>query len=74
MLKALHHCHRVVNVTHKNIKPDNIMIGENSQAMLIDFGTLALVKCKEARSLQSSKFVAPEVWQGLALGPESDIW
>lgn len=27
MLKALHYCHKVIHVVHKDIKPDNIMIG-----------------------------------------------
>ena len=42
MLKAMHYCHRVVNVVHKDIKPDNIVIGHNREAILIDFGLAAL--------------------------------
>ena len=42
MLKAMHYCHRVVGVVHKDIKPDNIVIGHSREAILIDFGLAAL--------------------------------
>lgn len=42
MLKAMYYCHRVVGVVHKDIKPDNIVIGDNHEAVLIDFGVSAM--------------------------------
>jgi serine/threonine protein kinase len=48
MVKALHYCHNVVmapsKVIHRDIKPDNIMINHNNEAVLIDFGVSALVE------------------------------
>ena len=38
----MYYCHRVVNVVHKDIKPDNIVIGHSREAILIDFGLAAL--------------------------------
>ena len=43
MLKALWYCHKVIKVIHRDIKPDNIMINHNNEAVLIDFGVSALV-------------------------------
>ena len=42
MIKALHYCHREINVLHRDIKPDNIMVNHNNEAVLIDFGVSAL--------------------------------
>jgi serine/threonine protein kinase len=47
MLKALNYCHKVVKLIHRDIKPDNIMINHNSEAVLIDFGVSALLEDKE---------------------------
>jgi serine/threonine protein kinase len=38
MLRALYYCHKVVKVIHIDIKPENIMINHNQEAVLIDFG------------------------------------
>jgi serine/threonine protein kinase len=38
MLKSLFYCHNVIKVIHKDIKPDNIVINNSNQAVLIDFG------------------------------------
>jgi len=43
MLKAIYYCHMTIKVIHRDIKPDNIMINHNNEAVLIDFGVSALV-------------------------------
>jgi len=30
MIKALYYCHKVINLIHRDIKPDNIMINHNN--------------------------------------------
>ena len=43
MLKALYYCHNIIKVIHRDIKPDNIMINHNNEAVLIDFGVSSLL-------------------------------
>ena len=43
LFSAINHCH-ALNVVHRDIKPDNIMITENDSVRLIDFG---LAKAKK---------------------------
>ena len=43
MLRAIYYCHNVANVIHRDIKPDNVMINHNNEAVLIDFGVSALL-------------------------------
>ena len=47
MLKALHYCHEVAKVIHRDIKPDNIMLNHNDEAVLIDFGVSEIVDNQE---------------------------
>lgn len=47
LLKALHYCHEIVKVVHKDIKPDNIMVGHDQEAVLIDFGVASIFECDE---------------------------
>ena len=82
MLKALHYCHQVVKVIHRDIKPDNIVLNHNNEAILIDFGVCAIVEDKENDSLQNNNgswmFWAPEMFnkkKGESVrGEKTDIW
>ena len=47
MLKALHYCHKVVKVIHRDIKPDNIVLNHNDVAVLIDFGVSAIIQSED---------------------------
>lgn len=89
MLKALHYCHKVVGVVHKDIKPDNIVVGHSREAILIDFGLAAqyghtdeeqkILKIKAG----TYKFFAPELLdvsdevdlgKEYTFGPATDMW
>lgn len=54
MLKALYYCHKTVKVIHRDIKPDNIMINHNNEAILIDFGVSAIVDHQKDDSISSN--------------------
>ena len=66
MIKALHYCHKVIGVLHRDIKPDNIMVNHNDEAVLIDFGVSALVEETDQdlleRKMGSYMFFAPEMF------------
>lgn len=66
MLKALHYCHKVAKVIHRDIKPDNIVINHNDEAVLIDFGVSVLVHDLNEDFISSNQgsyqFFAPEMF------------
>ena len=43
IIKAIVHCHSS-NIAHRDIKPDNIMIGDEGQIKLVDFGFAVMLK------------------------------
>ena len=83
MLKALYYCHKIIKVIHRDIKPDNIMINHNNEAVLIDFGVSALVENQQDDELKNNMgsymFFAPEMFERKTKsikvrGERTDIW
>lgn len=82
MLKALYYCHKIIKVIHRDIKPDNIMINHNNEAVLIDFGVSALVDQQEDDLLKDTMgtymIFAPEMFQTeksqCVKGEKTDLW
>ena len=83
MLKALHYCHKVAKVIHRDIKPDNIMVNHNNEAVLIDFGVSAIVEGNQDDTMEmnmgSYMFYAPEMFMRAdktikVRGEMTDIW
>ena len=75
MLKALYYCHQIAHVIHRDIKPDNIMLNHNDEAILIDFG----VSSQDAELIESNMgtymLFSPEMFgKDKVLGEKSDIW
>lgn len=53
IMRALYYCHKVIKVIHRDIKPDNIMVNHNEEAVLIDFGVSALVDTQDDDTLNT---------------------
>lgn len=73
LLKAVNHCHSQ-NIAHRDIKPENILITEDNDLKLIDFGLSKQVKNKKMKTIVGTPYyIAPEVLQG-KYGLKCDVW
>jgi tetratricopeptide (TPR) repeat protein len=60
---ALHAVH-AAGVVHRDIKPSNIIIGEGLRAKIMDFGVAASVTGQSSMPLGTTKYMAPELFEG----------
>lgn len=75
VLHAIAHCH-ANNIAHRDIKADNVMVGEDGQIKLIDFGLskknqTARTKMKDM--VGTPYYIAPEVLKGKYVA-KCDLW
>ncbi|RPI98474.1 MAG: serine/threonine protein kinase, partial [Chloroflexi bacterium] len=75
---ALAMAHRK-DVLHRDVKPDNILLDEEGNALLTDFGIAASVgtlRAPEARQhlTGTPAYMAPELFMGDPASPQSDIY
>ncbi|HEX3562769.1 MAG TPA: serine/threonine-protein kinase [Solirubrobacterales bacterium] len=74
---ALTHAHRA-GVVHRDVKPENILVGPGDEAKLVDFG---IARISGERTLTATgavvgtlAYMAPEQADGLRPGPSADVY
>ncbi|WP_344098119.1 serine/threonine-protein kinase, partial [Streptomyces stramineus] len=77
VLGALSAAH-AAGVLHRDVKPDNVLLGGDERVVLTDFG-IARIEGEQGLTetgafVGSPEYVAPERVLGRRPGPESDLW
>jgi eukaryotic-like serine/threonine-protein kinase len=74
---ALTHAHRA-GVVHRDVKPENILVGAGEEAKLVDFG-IARIAGEQTLTATGAvvgtlAYMAPEQADGLRPGPSADVY
>lgn len=67
---ATAHSHQL---THRDVKPDNVLIDARGWCTLTDFG-VAVKTDKQMRAPGTPEYMAPELWQGAPNVPATDVY
>lgn len=74
----MEYCHECAHVIHRDIKPENILIDENDNVKLADFGVSTIMEngCDDINTTAGSNYYfSPEACLGSNYkGRSSDIW
>lgn len=76
LLSAVQYCH-VHWTCHRDLKPENVLLDENLDVKLVDFGFATIARPGHAMSTYcgSPAYAAPEMVTAQRYsGPEADIW
>jgi eukaryotic-like serine/threonine-protein kinase len=77
VLAALRAAHRA-GMLHRDVKPGNVLLGEDGRVVLTDFGLATVpgdpVVTRTGLVLGSPAYLAPERARDGSAGPEADLW
>jgi len=77
MVAALRAAH-AAGVLHRDVKPGNVLLGEDGRVVLTDFGIAQSsgmsTLTKTGEMVGSIDYIAPERVKGASPGPASDLW
>jgi serine/threonine protein kinase len=83
LISAVWYCHEVLNIFHRDIKPDNILIDEDDNIKLTDFGVSEVGKSKKLKhsndhiygNAGSHCYFCPEACNDHSYsGKDADLW
>lgn len=61
-------------IIHRDLKPSNIIVGEGLRATITDFGVAASVSGQTSMVLGTTKYMAPELFEGGDVDGRSDMY
>lgn len=67
----------VLDIVHRDVNPQNLMVSFTGQAKLVDFGVAQTILAKaraEQALMGKGPYMAPEQWRGEEVGRRSDIF
>ena len=76
VLEGLDYLHRTHKITHRDVKPSNILLNSKGEVKICDFGVSGqLIQSKAQTFVGTSYYMAPERIQGgVHYGVQSDSW
>ena len=72
--RALDYAHRRMDMVHRDITPRNVMVDEEGQVKVIDFGIAAPSQVAGHEVFGSPGHMPPEQIEGARLGPATDLF